>query len=370
MSTADTDVLVVGGGPVGLAAAVEVRLAGLSCLLVEPRTHALDKACGEGLLPGALRSLERLGVGADGMDLVGIRYVDGNRQVAHRFRAGPGRGVRRTELSTALAARAEEVGVLRRRGRVERVEQDGSLVRARCRQSFADPVAPSGDDPADAEVSARWLLACDGLHSPLRRELGLTAPAAVPGIATRRAVRRYGIRRHFRVAPWSDHVEVHWATDAEVYVTPVAPDCVGVAVLGPRGLSYDTVLAGSPALRERLDGAAPVGDLRGAGPLYQRALRRVTGRVLLVGDAAGYVDALTGEGLQIGFASARAAVSCLVRGDPRGYERAWRSLTRDYRAVTGGLLLAAQRPRLRRAIVPTAARLPGVYGALVDRVAG
>lgn len=369
MSTADTDVLVVGGGPVGLAAAVEARLAGLSCVLVEPRQHPLDKACGEGLLPGALRSLERLGVNVNGMDLVGIRYVDGNRQVAHRFRAGPGRGVRRTVLSTALVARADEIGVLRRTGRVEQVAQDGSGIRVRCSHSAPGWVGLQGGDPVD-EISARWLLACDGLHSPLRRALGLAAPAALPGIAARRVVRRYGIRRHFVVAPWSDHVEVHWAADAEVYVTPVAPDCVGVAVLGPRGRSYDAVLAGLPALRGRLEGAAPVGALRGAGPLHQRSLRRVAGRVLLLGDAAGYVDALTGEGLRIGFASARAAVGCLVRDDPRGYERAWRSLSRDYRAVTSGLVIAAQRPRVRRAIVPTAVRLPRVYGALVDRVAG
>ena len=60
--SADVDVLVVGGGPVGLAAAIEARLAGLSVVVVEPRVGAIDKACGEGLMPGTLTALARVGV--------------------------------------------------------------------------------------------------------------------------------------------------------------------------------------------------------------------------------------------------------------------------------------------------------------------
>ena len=74
----------------------------------------------------------------------------------------------------------------------------------------------------------------------MRRALGLDVPA--------RGAVRYGLRRHYRVAPWSDLVEVHWADDAEAYVTPVAEDLVGVAVLCPGGGSYDTWLARFPAL--------------------------------------------------------------------------------------------------------------------------
>ena len=103
----DADVLVVGGGPVGLAAAIEARLAGLSALVLEPRPGPVDKACGEGLMPGALRSLHRLGVDPDGYPLAGIAYVGGPRRVEHRFSEGVGRGVRRTVLHAARAARAE-----------------------------------------------------------------------------------------------------------------------------------------------------------------------------------------------------------------------------------------------------------------------
>jgi flavin-dependent dehydrogenase len=91
--------------------------------------------------------------------------------------------------------------------------------------------------------------------------------------------------------------------------------------------------------------------------------------VLLVGDAAGYVDALTGEGVAVGLASARAAVGCLVAGRPDDYEGAWRTASRRYRWITGSLLWAAGRPVLRGAIVPAAVRLPRVFGAAVGQLA-
>ena len=91
--------------------------------------------------------------------------------------------------------------------------------------------------------------------------------------------------------------------------------------------------------------------------------------MLLVGDAAGYVDALTGEGIAIGLAAAERLVRCVAADDPQSYERAWRRASRRYRAVTETLVWAAGRPVLRRAIVPTACRLPPVFGYLVRQLA-
>ena len=130
-------------------------------------------------------------------------------------------------------------------------------------------------------------------------------------------------------------------------MTPVAADIVGVAVLGAgNGRSFETSLDDFPELRERVAGAPPASGVRGAGPLRQRTTRRVAGRALLVGDAAGYVDALTGEGLSVGLACAGELVRCVVAGRPEEYERAWRRATRRYRVLTGGLLWAAQRPKI------------------------
>jgi flavin-dependent dehydrogenase len=97
-------------------------------------------------------------------------------------------------------------------------------------------------------------------------------------------------------------------------------------------------------------------------------VRRVSGRVLLAGDASGYVDALTGEGLRVGFAQARSAVRSIADGDPSGYERAWSRDTRDFRILTSALVAAARSP-LRGRIVPAAVASPALFGRIVDRLA-
>lgn len=347
MST-NADLIVVGGGPVGLATAIEARLAGLEVTVVEPRDSPIDKACGEGLMPGAVSALRRLGVTADGYDLAGIAYVDGDTRAEHRFRTGQGRGVRRTVLQPALAARAEELGARRIVGKVTDLRQDAAGVR----------VALGGSRP----ILAPWLVACDGLHSTMRRLTGLER------VQGSRAWGRFGLNRHFALAPWSEFVEVHWTPTAEIYVTPLGPELLGVAVLGSRGLDFARVIEQSPEVAARLNGAAAVSATRGAGPLLQRTQRRSAGHVLLAGDASGYVDALTGEGLRVGFAQARAAVSAVVTDDAAGYERAWARSTRDFRMLTSGLLAVSRSP-LRSRIVPSAVRSPRLFGTVVERLA-
>ena len=215
----------------------------------------------------------------------------------------------------------------------------------------AGPAAPPGSGLPTPRAAA------------IPTELGGTAPPVRPGPDPRR---RFGLRRHFRVPAWTDLVEVHWGDRVEAYVTPVAPDVVGIAMLGPTGTHFDEALAGFAELSERLRGAEPLGPVRGAGPLRQRSRRRSTGRVRLVGDASGYVDALTGEGLRVGLAQASAVVGHL--DDPDAYERDWTRVTRDYRVLTSGLVAWATSPA-RRAIVPLAAHAPWLYGRVVKRLA-
>ncbi len=335
------DVLVAGGGPVGLATAILAAQAGFSVTVVEPRAAPIDKACGEGLMPEAVAALRRMGVTPPGVPFTGIRYVEGARAAEGRFARGHGLGVRRTALHAALSARARALGVRRVEGRVTSLAQD--------------------EDGVDAAgLRARWLVAADGLHSPVRRLLGLSLP--------RRGPARYGVRRHFAVAPWSDKVEVHWAPDAEAYVTPVARDAVGVALLfsRPGRGGFEAELARFPALAERL--GAPTTPPLGAGPFEQRVRRRVVGRVLLVGDAAGYLDPLTGEGVRLGLAAAEALVRCLQVGRPRAYEQAWRRVARRYWVLTSGLLLV-RRSVLRPALVPLLRSCPWLFDLALDQLA-
>lgn len=337
------DLLVAGAGPTGLTAAIAAAQRGLSVVVVDPRTGTLDKACGEGLMPAARDALAALDVHPHGRPFHGIRYIDGD-VVAEGHFARPALGVRRTRLHEALAARADALGVERRPARVDDVRQDDQVVEA-------------------AGVRAQWMIAADGLRSPTRRAVGLDRD---PG---RRP--RFGIRRHFAVRPWSDTVDVHWAPDAEAYVTPVDDQLVGVAFLfgeparaadqGQDGSTFDRMLARFPALADRLD--APANEVRGAGPFDAASRGRVAGRVLLAGDAAGYVDPLTGEGMKLGIQSALAAVDAIVDGAPQRYERDWRRLWRPYAMTTAGLLAVSRVPVLRRALPRVLRRAPPVFDA-------
>lgn len=335
------DLIVAGGGPVGLATALYADRAGLDVVVREPRRGVIDKACGEGLMPRAVADLVALGVRLDGHPIDGIRYVDGSRSAEAVFRNGTGMGVRRTTLHAALRERVAAAGI--------------PHVTAAARH-----VVDHGDHlDVDGEPT-RYLIAADGLHSRIRRELGLDRPPA--------SHRRYGLRAHAELAPWTRFVEVHWATSGEAYVTPVGDGSVDIALLSAQRRPFADLLGDFPALTARLCGH-PLLDVRGAGPLRQRAKRRVSGRTLLVGDAAGYVDALTGEGIALGLAQARAAVSAILDQQPARYEADWRRLRRRHDLLTLGLLSASRVPAVRRRIVASAHYLPKVFELAVDQLA-
>lgn len=347
------DVLIVGGGPAGLASAIHAAQAGRDAVIIEPAPGTIDKACGEGLMPGAIRSLERMGARPRASHVFeGIRYISGARVAEGRFPQGPGLGVRRLALHDALRARAEALGVTWHRERARSITQHGDHVEA-------------------AGLKGRWLIAADGLNSSVRKQLGLVRPP-------RRKRPRLGLRQHFAVRPWSPFVEVYWSEDAEAYVTPVDDELVGVAVLFsgaplPEGRGaqdrYTRILQRFPALYERLRRQQPASTLRGSGPFERRVARRVDGRILLVGDAAGYLDPLTGEGIRLGFATAEAAVGRIVSEQVPAYEADWLRITRRYRWMTGGLLWLRDQPPLRGLMLPFLQAFPWAFSQIVGALA-
>lgn len=367
MSAAPRDVAVVGGGPAGLAVATLAARRGLSVTLLERAPLPQDKACGEGVMRPGLAVLARLGVlqrlpATDSGAIRGVRYVQEDGSALEGSLPGSGGlGIRRTALSSALLAAACATGVeVRHR----------TTLRSHRRTREAMVLATDA-----GELSARVLVAADGLHSPLRRAEGLEVPAS--------ARRRFGLRQHFVVAPWTDRVEVYLSPGAEAYVTPCGPLRVGVAFLWSDGQLEEKPTVGSllvrfPLLGRRLGGAEPDSEPRGAGPFLQRVRRRVAPRFALLGDAAGYVDAITGEGMSVALVCAEALAACLpevVRreGDVRAFAPYVATAVHEFRkyAWTASAVLAlARRPRLRRGVVMSLAARPRAFEWLLARTVG
>jgi flavin-dependent dehydrogenase len=355
------DVVIVGGGPAGLASAVALREVGMDVVLLERAREPVDKACGEGILPRGVAWLKEHRVRSlltpdESTRLTGIAYSneDGIRAYAPLPAPG-GLGVRRTVLERALLTRAQLLGVEVRHSLATGYTIDGGGVLV---------------EHAGGTVRAGMLVAADGLHSGLRAAAGLGAP--------RTHRRRFGLRRHFGCLPWSDAVEVHFARGAEAYVTPIGARAVNVALLFEAWRSYgarnfDELLSSFPALAARLAGAEPVSPPRGAGPFFADVRGRVADRLALVGDAAGYVDAITGDGLSVAFSCASAladvAPHALTGGASRAalseYDRRARSSFRTYAFWAQLMCQLVERPWLRQLAVGTLARHPHLFAGLI-----
>lgn len=358
------DAVVVGGGPAGLAFAIAAAAVGLDVTVLERRAGPIDKACGEGLLPAGVRALEQLGAlphleRADLAPIAEIRWIEPGREVARLGLPRPGGlGIRRTALSAALLARAREVGV--------EVLSDAEVTGHRREAGGIRAIGRGGD------VLAKVLVAADGLASPTRRREGLEAPAP------RRP--RFGVRRHISVSPWADAVEVHFGDGAEAYVTPAGARRVGIAILfeggGPGG--FEALVKRFPALAGLVAAAEPDSVVRGAGPFDRRATSRVADRLVLLGDAAGYVDAVTGDGLSLAFRCGQGLAAMLPGAIARGagpdalrpYEAIWRRHFRPYAAWTRSVLWLARRPGLRRRVLALAAASPAPFEKLVAAAVG
>lgn len=303
----------------------------------------IDKACGEGLMPDGISALDRIAVRIPAMEahrFRGIRFVSSGLRAEARFPLGPALGVRRTVLHRIMIEHAERSGVR-------------FLWR-----SVVTGLSPEGVFVSGRLVRARWIIGADGGDSLVRRWAGLDLH--------RRKEQRFAFRRHYRVAPWSGLMELHWARGCQLYLTPVGSEEVCVALLSrDPGLRLDEALPQFPEVAERLRGAAHTSAERGAVSVTRRLGRVCVGRVALIGDASGGVDAITGEGLSLAFKQAYLLAECLVAGDLVRYQTGHRALLRRPAIMARALLLLENRDRLRRRVMRAFAKEPALFAQLV-----
>ena len=306
------DVLIAGAGPAGSAAAAGLARAGASVLLVESSRHPRPKPCAEYASPRIVEELRWMGLPRDSwvdgaVALDGMELHAGGRSTMIRYadRRGPrpAWGVDRRAFDARLAAHAIESGAeLRDRTSVVRLVTGGRVRGARLRD-----VASGGEET----VLADWVVGADGVRSTVARLAGVERRVAFP--------RRLGLVAHYIGSDGlTDHGEMHVGTSGYIGLAPMPGGELNVGMALPMnggGSSrrrFDDAIASIPAVASRLAGSRRLTPIRGAAPIGHR-VSRVAGRGwLLVGDAAGFVDPFTGEGIYRALRSARAAVAAIT----------------------------------------------------------
>ncbi len=331
------DVFVAGGGPAGLAAAIAARRNGLSVLLADGAVPPIDKSCGEGLMPDGVEALRQLGIAmpeGSAYPFRGIRFVSDGITAEAAFPRGTAFGIRRTHLHRILMDHAAACGVhMLWQAAVTGLHPEGALV-------------------AGELVRARWVVGADGTSSRVRGWARLDRRERDATLKARQNKNlRFGFRRHYRVTPWTEFMELHWGRQSQVYVTPVSHEevCVALVSSSPKlRLRIEDALGEFPELCARLENAEHTSSERGSITVTRRLRRVYRGRTALVGDASGGVDAITGEGLCLAFRQAALLGECLANGDLARYQKGHRRLMRRPVLMARMMLFMAERPHLRR----------------------
>jgi flavin-dependent dehydrogenase len=325
------DALVVGAGPAGAATAILLALDGHDVVLVDRARFPRDHVCGEYLSPEGGRILDRLGVlktveAGGARPLRGMRIVapDGTIVTGDYVPVGPYRGYRdhalavpRRLLDATLVARARELPVRVREGfRVTDLLLDGSRV------AGVEGV-PTGAAGPPERIRARLVVGADGRGSVVARRLSLVRPHPW--------LQRLALMTFAREVPHDpERGEIFVAPPAYSILNPVAEDRVNVSLVVPAAEArrwrgdltgyFDRTVAALPHLRDRMRGARRIAPVRAVAPLAYRVAPPRHDGIVLVGDAFGFLDPFTGEGLFAALRSAELAAevagAALRRGDP------------------------------------------------------
>ncbi len=304
----------------------------------------IDKPCGEGLLADGLAALEKLGITVNeenSFPFSGVRFLSAGMAAEAAFPdGGCGRGMRRTVLHELMVDHASRLGAeLLWNTPVTAIAHNGVLL-------------------GTHTVNARWIIGADGGNSRVRTWAGLDA--------RRKRNCRFAFRMHFRVAPWTDHMELYWGPHEEIYVTPVSREQVCVALISRDSkLRLHEALAKFPDLRARLGGSETASTERGSVTATCKLRSVSRGNIALIGDASGTVDAITGEGLCLAFSQALVLADCMEKGDLRLYEREHRRIAKRTLLMARLMLLLDGSPRIQRRTLEAFRQHPYIFRRLL-----
>jgi geranylgeranyl reductase family protein len=348
VSDLECEVLVVGAGPAGSAAAAALAHAGRDVLLVEARTHPRPKACAEYASPRIAEELARLGVAdeawrRDALPLKGMRVIRGDDAVEMGYHDAAGQrhswGLDRERFDARLAAHAVASGArLMERTALDDVHWRGG------QEGSGGRVVGATLRTADGRrtVRSRWLIGADGARSRVARRLSTERCVRMP--------RRLGLIAHYEALPeLADHGEMHVARDWYVGLAPLAGNRLNVGMALPLNGTkqsaeerFQAAIDGIPAVAARLRGVKRLTPIRGASPIGHRVAAAAGRGWMLVGDAAGFIDPFTGEGIFRALRSARAAAEAVDGGDDEGAAERYLAARREAFAAKDGLTWLVQ----------------------------